>query len=36
MGLKGVRFAAMEEPRNNVYINGALARELTGGSKISD
>ena len=35
MGLKGVRFAAMEEPDNNAYINGALACELTGGSKIS-
>ena len=31
MGLKGVRLAAMEEPDNNAYVNGASACELTGG-----
>ncbi len=35
MGMKGVRFAAMEEPDDGCKINAPLAAELTGGSTIS-
>ena len=35
MGMKGIRFAAMEEPDDGCKINAPLAAELTGGSTIS-